>query len=110
MQNTRVRRRLAAIQTLLALAILIAPCAPVLAGDEAHQLVRSYQATFLKDGAELRITLRLANGDEVQALYDAEATPRIVRILELGMRPGASLHVDLKGKQVTSISVEYGRP
>jgi hypothetical protein len=45
----------------------------------------------------------------VQTLCDAEATPRVVRIFELGMRPGASRHVDLKGKQVTSISVEYGR-
>ena len=81
---------------ILALAILLAPLAPVLAGDEEHQLVRSLQATFLKDGAQLRLTLRLANGDEAQASYDAEATPRIVKILELGMRPGASMYADLE--------------
>jgi len=51
---------------ILALAILLAPIAPVLADDEA------------------------------QAFYDAEATPRIVKILELGMRPGASMYVDLE--------------
>jgi len=109
MQNTRVRRRMAAVRMILALAILSAPGTPLLAGDEAHQLVRSVQATFQKDGKELRLTLRLANGDEVRALYDDETTPRIVRILELGMRPGASLYVDLEGKQVISISVEFGR-
>jgi PKD repeat protein len=47
MQNMRVRRRLAAVQTLLALAILISRCAPVLASHEAPQLVGSFQATFL---------------------------------------------------------------
>lgn len=36
-------------------------------------------------------------------------TPRIVRILELGMRQGASFYVDLRGKQVITISVDYGR-
>jgi len=51
---------------ILALAILLAPLAPVLAGDEA------------------------------QAFYDAEATPRIVKTLELGMRPGASMYADLE--------------
>ena len=92
------------------LAILLAPLAPVLAGDDAHQLVRSLQATFLKVGARLRLTLRLANGDEVQAYCDAEATSRIVTILELGMRPGASMYADLEGKRVVPVSVEYGRP
>ena len=51
---------------ILALAILLAPLAPVPASDE------------------------------VQAFYDAEATPRIVKILEPGMRPGASRYADLE--------------
>ncbi len=46
----------------------------------------------------------------MQAFHDAETMPRIVTILELGMRPGTSLYADLTADGVNSFSVESVRP
>ncbi len=97
-------------RVLLVVALVLAPCVPLFAADEQHQFVRAVQLDVGFDARVLNVTLRLANGDEVKVAYTDESVQRMLKVFDLGMRPGASLYVDLKDKRVQSIKVEYGRP
>lgn len=110
MQSVPVRRPWSVVRVLVVLALVLAPCAPLFAADEQHQPVRAVQLNVGYDAKVLTATLRLANGDEVKVVYNEDAVTRMLTVFDLGMRPGATLYVDLKDKRVQSIYVEYGRP
>lgn len=110
MHATPVRRSWSVVRVLVVLALVLAPCAPLFAADEQHQAVRAVQLNVGIDAKVLNVTLRLANGDEVKLAYTEDAVARMLKVFDLGLRPGATLYVDLKDKRVQALYVEYGRP
>lgn len=108
MRSRTIHRGWLALLAILGLAILA--WAPAAAGDEKHQPVRGLSATFPENGAELQLSLLLANGDAIRHTYLGDDVPRIVRILELASRKEVFLFADLAGKELAALTVEFGTP
>jgi hypothetical protein len=92
----------------VATAVLLSLSLPVRAGDEKHQAVSAVSARFSDSGDELRLTLLLANGDTVRRTYTGDGINRITRLIDLASRKEILLYVDLKGKEIEALYLEFG--